>query len=69
MHNKLMKELGYGENYQYAHNPRTILPITGCMPETLRIQNYTILEQCSRENHIKRDFSKTLEINYDLLKK
>ena len=37
---KLMKNLGYGDGYQYAHNPDDKLTDMQCMPESLKDKTY-----------------------------
>ena len=37
---KLMKNLGYGDGYQYAHNTDDKLTDMQCMPESLKDKTY-----------------------------
>ena len=54
---KLMKELGYGQNYQYAHNHENNFANHEFMPEEIKNTKLYDPGQNAREN-VLRDFLK-----------
>ncbi|MCI2430502.1 replication-associated recombination protein A [Candidatus Acetothermia bacterium] len=59
---KLMKEVGYGEGYQYAHSlPEGIAPME-CLPESLQGKRYYQPREAGYEKEIKRRLERWREL-------
>jgi putative ATPase len=51
---KLMKEIGYGRDYQYAHNEPDAVTAMDCLPESLKDRKYYQPRERGFEKEIKR---------------
>ena len=58
---KLMKDLGYGEGYQYAHNTEEKLTNMQCMPDSLKDREYYRPVDQGLERQIKERLSQIKE--------
>ncbi len=58
---RLMKELGYGEDYQYAHNFDEKLTAMECLPESLKGRRYYLPTTQGREARVKERLEQILE--------
>jgi len=50
---KLMKELGYGKNYIYAHDTEDKLSMMQCLPDSLKDRKYYIPTEQGQESRVK----------------
>jgi putative ATPase len=50
----LMKGLGYGKNYQYAHDLKDKVANMDCLPESLRGRKYFQAQEIGQEAEVKR---------------
>jgi putative ATPase len=51
---RLMKGLGYGKNYQYAHDLKDKVADMDCLPESLRGRKYFQAQEIGQEAEVKR---------------
>ena len=58
---KLMKELGYGEDYQYAHDFDEKLTAMECLPDSLKGRRYYLPTTQGREARVKERLEQILE--------
>lgn len=56
---RLMKELGYGEGYKYAHNMKDKLADMQCLPDSLEGRQYYRPTEEGLEKNIKPDWGKS----------
>jgi len=54
---KLMKDLGYGKNYVYAHDMEDKLSIMQCLPDSLKDRKYYIPTDQGQESRVKERLS------------
>ena len=58
---KLMKELHYGEGYQYAHDTEEKLTKMQCLPDALKERRYYFPTQEGEEEGIGRRLEEIME--------
>ena len=57
----LMKELHYGDGYQYAHETEEKLTAMECLPESLRDREYYVPSEEGQEKEARRKLEKIKE--------
>ena len=63
--NSFMKELGYGENYQYSHDHKSKLHLQEFLPETISGESFYIPQENSKEKVYKDAINQIWKGKYD----
>ena len=63
--NSFMKDLGYGENYQYSHDHKSKLHLQEFLPETISGESFYIPQENSKEKVYKDAINQIWKGKYD----